>query len=463
MCTIITGLLYGFIVNLCDSTTANMEDCVLFVCNSKVPSNNVWGTTLIDDISKAFDRVSDKLKSVRELIISGNKEITESINTVKEEVLKTVASIEKTADGAMHQAAQNASDIHDIKSEMSTLKREMHTMKEENKILKEQSIRQELYSRRDNLIVNGIADNREETDSQCKSKIQQFFQRELGLSENTAKRIIFVRCHRLGKYEEGRSRSIIMRFCEFDQRQSIWFSCSKLRGKPYSISEDYPKEMSFRRRLLYPIFKLARNSNDYQSVTLKLDELLINTKRYNINNLHLLPSKINPQTLSYKTDESTYVVGGLYSEFNHLSNWSKCNLSFRGHRYPTLEHCWQHNKAMKAENHSVAFQIMCTPDARTAKELGKTVIMSDVQRKRWDAGREELMTQIVKAKVDQNINVRSALLDTKNKRLGETGTHDPFYTIGVKLTHPNVLKHNDWKAGNLMGRVLEKIRSNIVT
>ena len=73
------------------------------------------------------------------------------------------------------------------------------------------------------------------------------------------------------------------------------------------------------------------------------------------------------------------------------------------------------------------------------------------------------MKQMVKAKVQQNADVAATLRATGNKRLGETGVHDDYYTIGIKLTHPNVLQHQQWKAGNLMGEVLEKVRQELLS
>ena len=65
--------------------------------------------------------------------------------------------------------------------------------------------------------------------------------------------------------------------------------------------------------------------------------------------------------------------------------------------------------------------------------------MTTQQKKTWDTKREDFMTKIVRAKVNQNQNVKKALISTGKKRLGESGIHDPIYTIGMKLTNPRVL------------------------
>ena len=134
----------------------------LFVSNTKVHGNNQWGKSLIEDISSAFDKVSNKIESVNNLIISGNNDITEIIRTVKEQILNTIGTIEKTADDAKRQSEQNAKDLFELKKTIAKLERNCYTLAEENKSLKDHTVKHELYSRKDNLIVNGILDNRNE-------------------------------------------------------------------------------------------------------------------------------------------------------------------------------------------------------------------------------------------------------------------------------------------------------------
>ena len=64
------------------------------------------------------------------------------------------------------------------------------------------------------------------------------------------------------------------------------------------------------------------------------------------------------------------------------------------------------------------------------------------------------MKRIMKAKVNQNSKAQNALLSTGKKRPGESGVHDPVFTIGMKLTKPRVLMADEWNAkGNIMGRI----------
>ena len=52
-----------------------------------------------------------------------------------------------------------------------------------------QSVKQELYSRRDNLVFTGISDHQEETNDQCKKSLFEFFQKQLKMTPNATQQM----------------------------------------------------------------------------------------------------------------------------------------------------------------------------------------------------------------------------------------------------------------------------------
>ena len=110
-----------------------------------------------------------------------------------------------------------------------------------------------------------IPDCTDENDQQCKVAVHKFFQNQLKLAPEHANNIQFIRCHRLGAFKAASHRSVIARFCNFKDRQSVWLSCKHLPDQPYTMSEDFPRRIAFRRRLLYPIFREARKPGRYIS------------------------------------------------------------------------------------------------------------------------------------------------------------------------------------------------------
>ena len=77
-----------------------------------------------------------------------------------------------------------------------------------------------------------------------------------------------------------------------------------------------------------------------------------------------------------------------------------------------------------------------------------------------DAIKGNLMLELVRAKYTQNEALRRELVATGNRTLGETGK-DTFYSIGIPLTHPDVLNCRKWKAGNKLGKALETVRADL--
>jgi hypothetical protein len=65
---------------------------------------------------------------------------------------------------------------------------------------------------------------------------------------------------------------IVARFLYHSDLRFVLKNANKLRGKPFGIREQFPFEIEQRRRILYPIMKDAKRSN--QQVTLVRDLVL---------------------------------------------------------------------------------------------------------------------------------------------------------------------------------------------
>ena len=74
----------------------------------------------------------------------------------------------------------------------------------------------------------------------------------------------------------------------------------------------------------------------------------------------------------------------------------------------------------------------------------------------WNAVNGNSMLELVRAKYDQNNDLKQLLLDTGSWRLGETGK-ETFFSIDLPLTHPDVLVTKRWKSNHL-GNALEIAR-----
>lgn len=100
----------------------------------------------------------------------------------------------------------------------------------------------EAYSRRENLIITGIPESREDTGVEDTAKVLvDFMANELNVSN--AADIDFQRVHRLGKPKDKGPRAIIARFLKYPDKERILSLGKHLRDKDIHMFSDYPEEI----------------------------------------------------------------------------------------------------------------------------------------------------------------------------------------------------------------------------
>ena len=81
-----------------------------------------------------------------------------------------------------------------------------------------------------------------------------------------------------------------------------------------------------------------------------------------------------------------------------LPNFYKSPVVFNGITHPTAEHAYQHAKALKLKNTSIANQIKNSDCPYEAKRLGKTIQDDDNE---WCSIENSIMSSILECKADQ--------------------------------------------------------------
>lgn len=129
---------------------------------------------------------------------------------------------------------------------------------EQEQKAKESELRSEITdlqsrSMRDNLLFCKIA---EEKDEDCETKILDFVENKLKLV-NAKSVIKFHRAHKIWTYKPDRIRPIA-KFAYYPGREKVRRALKELKGTPYGISEQFPKEVMIIHRKLIPATKQAR-------------------------------------------------------------------------------------------------------------------------------------------------------------------------------------------------------------
>ena len=183
-----------------------------------------------------------------------------------------------------------------------------------NKDLESKIVRQEAYSRRENVLIDGI---RESHNENCTEKVQQLF-RDMGVGECELQR-----CHRIGirSAHQTRPRTIITRFVKFGDKMKVMKNGNKLSGKNIYINDDYPQQWASKRASLRPVLKLAKKTD--QSATLVQDKLRYKDAMYTTDTVRNIPLDLND--ISQKTSGKYVLLKGQYSI---LSNLYPCILRY---------------------------------------------------------------------------------------------------------------------------------------
>ena len=129
------------------------------------------------------------------------------------------------------------------------------------KPLSYKSIDIEARSRRCNIIIRGIP---EERDENCFQVARKFICDNIGLD---ADRMFLVRAHRLGARRRGlrqfdpQKRPLIVAFRDYTDTVEILENTKRLKGSPYSVDRDQPREIYEARKKLWPLLKEKRREH----------------------------------------------------------------------------------------------------------------------------------------------------------------------------------------------------------
>ena len=435
-------------------TTNSTSDAPIF---SFVPPENEpnW-SRLTASLTCAFNNLNSSIELI-------NPHTQNLVSKLKDDLLEQVTIAKETATESMANAIANSTAISQLTRDMFDVKIMFSGLMEENKLLKTKCEQQENYSRRDNLIIRGLTESENESEDVCVASVKKLLSDVLKI-DNVAK-IKFVRCHRLGNKFQKRgkaSRPVIVRFQQYEDRRLVWGKRFSLAGSSYSLCENFASAVEYRRNKLYPILSKARQSGKYEkNAYLNADTLRINKTNYTVDDLDDLPYELQPRTMACKSNNEHIVFGGIYSDYMFLSNYYKHKNGLKhGDRvYPTLEHAYQHEKALRYKDEKTALQILWCKEPNVAKELGKSVCGFSVDD--WSTVKRDIMIRLLREKFLPGSDLAGLLVKTNGKKLAEAGSSKCF-AIGLPLTHPQIFKPNSWTGENLLGECLMNVRSELL-
>ena len=373
-----------------------------------------------------------------------------------------IQTVTETADAAYKLAQSNKAEVDSLSAKLDSLSSKVDNyisdavefLLIENRKRDDHILRNESYSRRENLVFRGYTVAQDDPES-SEDKVRNII-RAMGIPNE--KNIRFQRCHYLDN-----KKQIIARFQHYTDRERVWLNRYKLKQTTYYIAEDFPNAIISKRRQLYPIYKAAKNLPIYQrKVSMRGEKLVLNGRNYTCQDADEMPMEIHPAKLAQRSNDSTIVFGGSTSSHHVLSNFYnvKNNFVYEHRSYSSAEQAFQHKKARVAGDLNKQREIMFNADPVVQKNLGHEV--RGLDHASWDKDKCSILKEILISKFTQHEQLKQFLMDTKDKTLAEANGRDSYFAIGLPLTHPDVLDQTKWADNsNHLGRILMEIRQEL--
>ena len=198
------------------------------------------------------------------------------------------------------------------------LHRRFDIMERENKTLKNRLNDIENKLLENNIVMHGVEETFEESESQRKRKVKVMISHTVNRS-TIAERMEDVEnipiewTERLGRYNEQRSRPISINFAN-RQDCDLLLQCKEHLPDGVFVDRVYCTETEKERQYLRPVLKKARKFEDLRgSCRMDGSTLVIQGKKYTQTNVHQLPEKISGFNCTSKSDDETMFLWGAES------------------------------------------------------------------------------------------------------------------------------------------------------
>jgi ribA/ribD-fused uncharacterized protein len=166
-----------------------------------------------------------------------------------------------------------------------------------------------------------------------------------------------------------------------------------------------------------------------------------------------LKKEAEPEPVLFSTGDES---GGPYSSFSNSSNHA---VDIDGVRYPTVTHYIVAMKAREIKNDELYTKIMGTATPKAVKALEKKMSITAEQ---WDSKKDESMAKAVRAKFTQYPELRSKLLETGEKQIGNADAREMYWGIGTSMDTDKARVPSKWRGQNKLGKILMELRKTLI-
>ena len=386
-------------------------------------------------------KIMNKLDKVEGLLGRIDERATKATSTVKE----LQVSLEYSQQEIDNLKAENLG----LKKKMAELEFEDRRTEYQVKKVEEKIDRVETAGKKKNLIFEGILEADGGKEDVDKTLWHIFDQMKLN------KGIDIDSCYRVGPYNKNRSRPINVSFMRQSDRDLVYSVRMELRRtKEYKqvwVNEDIGQLSKKTRNMIRLITKQAQ-ADGIDCRTGKY-AIYIDRKRYDKTNLNELPTPLHPSSIKQiQIDDSTIAY---QSEEAPFSNFYPACFTLGKQGFVCNEQAYQYLRAKTLDRPLAATRMLLSRDPVEMKKIGDGLGTSDA----WEARKFDVMYMGLKAKFEQNQDLKTMLLKTGKCELVEA-TPDRLWGCGATLSS-NILRRHEWPGDNKQGKILMVVREEL--
>lgn len=142
-----------------------------------------------------------------------------------------------------------------------------------------------------------------------------------------------------------------------------------------------------------------------------------------------------------------------------FSQWWESTFTVDGIIYKTAEHWMMAKKAVLFNDNEILEKIIHSKTPAEAKKLGREV--KNYNDALWLANRFEIVKEGNYHKFSQNPDLKTFLINTKDRILVEASPVDAIWGIGMASDHKDSLNPEKWRGLNLLGFALMEVRDEL--
>lgn len=257
------------------------------------------GVATLQTTTARLDERSSRLEKLSEESCQKLTDVTERLDKVE----MTSSDAISKADSAYGETITLKSEIASLKSEVASL--HVKIRNNNGKAVDARIVKLEGYSRRFNLVFDGIDEPDNETDVQVRQKLDSFIKHILGISD-----IRFNIAHRLGPHGR-KGRKIIAKFRSLEEKDRIWEARSVLRSPEnakFKIFLDKPKEVKEREAMAFRIVRAAQQTGRYRLAKFHRSKVWLDNVAFRFENFDFLPIDLRPASLASPRDNDSFLL-----------------------------------------------------------------------------------------------------------------------------------------------------------